>query len=333
MRQNLAQNTGYGLDQHCSNAAALIRSMVGQPNADVHFIPGGTQTNCVACSVALRPWEAVVATRLGHISTHETGAIEATGHKVIEVPTADGKLRVSQIQQVLQEHSSEHMVVPRMVYISNTTEVGTQYTKAEVEELSIFCREHQLYFFMDGARLASALASPVNDLTLADIAALTDMFYIGATKVGGLLGEALVITNDALKPNVRHIIKRQGALMAKGWLIGIQFETLLEKELMFTLGSHANRMAAILKSGLEECGIRFAWDSCSNQLFPIFPNAISERLRRTFSFSTIEVLDGETSVVRLCTSWATVEEECHRFVEVLKTELANTASSTTVAAS
>ncbi|GET85406.1 hypothetical protein, conserved [Leishmania tarentolae] len=325
VRDNMTQHVGYGLDSHCAEAARMIRQLTGQMDADVHFIPGGTQTNLIACSLALRPWEAVIATQLGHVSTHETGAIEATGHKVFTVPSPDGKLRIADIESALHENRTEHMVIPKLVYISNTTEVGTQYTKQELEAISRFCKDHGLYLFLDGARLASALSSPVNDLTLADIARLTDMFYIGATKAGGLFGEALILLNDALKPNARHLIKQRGALMAKGWLLGIQFEVLLKENLFLELGAHSNKMAAILKAGLEECGVQFAWASESNQLFPILANSTIAKLSNDFSMSTVEPLKDDTCIMRLCTSWATEEEECHRFVEVLKRLVASAA--------
>ncbi|KAG5487400.1 hypothetical protein CUR178_08486 [Leishmania enriettii] len=321
---NMTQHVGYGLDSHCAEAARVIRQQIEQPTAEVHFIPGGSQTNLIACSLALRPWEAVIATHLGHVSTHETGAIEATGHKVLTVPCPDGKLRVANIESALHENRTEHMVVPKLVYISNTTEVGTQYTKQELEDISALCKARNLYLFLDGARLASALSSPVNDLTLADIARLTDMFYIGATKAGGLFGEALVLLHDALKPNARHLIKQRGALMAKGWMLGIQFEVLMNNNLFTELGAHANKTAAILKAGLEACGVQLAWPSESNQQFPIMTDAMIEELRKYFDFETFEPLKNGTSIVRLCTSWATEEEECHRFVEILKRVAANT---------
>ncbi|KAK7194839.1 beta eliminating lyase [Novymonas esmeraldas] len=318
VRENTARHVGYGLDTRCENAAQLVRQATQQPNADVHFLVGGTQTNLVACALALRPWEAVIATQLGHVSTFECGAIEATGHKVFVVQSPDGKMRIPYIERALRENVSEHMVLPRLVYVSNTTETGTQYTKSELEELSAFCRAHGMYFFLDGARLASALSSPLNDLSLADIAALTDMFYIGATKAGGMFGEALVIMNDALKPNARYCIKQRGGLLAKGWMLGIQFEVLLRDNLFFEIGAHENKMASILKAGVEECGITFAWPSASNQQFPILPNAMVTELAKDFDFSIIEALDDGTSIVRLCTSWATQEDECHRFVAALK---------------
>lgn len=315
---NGVQHVGYGLDTHCAEAARLIRKAADAPDADVHLIPGGTQTNLIAISLALRPWECVIATQLGHVSTHETGAIEATGHKVFSVPSIDGKMRVADIEAALHENTSEHMVLPRMVYISNTTEVGTQYTKRELEELSSFCRARNLLLFVDGARLASALTSSVNDLTLADMARLTDMFYIGATKIGGMFGEALVILNESLKPNVRFMIKQRGALMAKGWMLGIQFEVLMKNNLFFELGAHANKTAAILKNGLQECGFTFAYPSESNQQFPIMSMAMFNEITKEYGAQVFEDRRDGTIVARFVTSWATPEEACHEFVSSLK---------------
>lgn len=315
---NGKQNPGYGLDVHCAEAARLICKAVDAPNAEVHFISGGTQTNLIAIAVALRPWECVIATQLGHISTHETGAIEATGHKVLNVHSTDGKMRVADIAATLHEHTSEHMVLPRMVYISNTTEVGTQYSKAELEEISTYCRSQNLLLFVDGARLASALASPANDITLADMARLTDLFYIGATKVGGLFGEALVVVNDALKPNMRFLIKQRGALLAKGWMLGIQFEVLMKNNLIFELGAHSNKTAAIIRHGLEECGFKFAYNSTSNQQFPIMPLTLYEKIAKEYDCMLFEDRRDGTVVVRFVTSWATPEDACHEFVSSLK---------------
>ncbi|KPI82783.1 hypothetical protein ABL78_8204 [Leptomonas seymouri] len=315
---NGKQNVGYGLDEHCAEASRLIRKAADAPNADVHFLSGGTQTNLTAIAAALRPWECVVATQLGHISTHETGAIEATGHKVFNVYSHDGKMRVADIEGALHEHTSEHMVVPRMVYISNTTEVGTQYTKRELEELYSYCRAHSLVLFADGARLASALSSPDNDVTLSDMARLTDMFYIGATKAGGMFGEALVVTNDAIKPNLRLLIKQRGALLAKGWMLGIQFEVLMKNNLILELGAHSNKTAAILKDGLKKCGFSFAYDSNSNQQFVIMPMELYKKIEAEYGCMLFEDRRDGTAVVRFVTSWATPEEACHEFVSSLK---------------
>ncbi|KPA73714.1 hypothetical protein ABB37_09633 [Leptomonas pyrrhocoris] len=323
---NGKQNPGYGLDAHCAEAARLIRKAADAPDADVHFISGGTQTNLIAISAALRPWECVIATQLGHISTHETGAIEATGHKVFNVFSRDGKMRVADIDSALHENNSEHTVKPRMVYISNTTEVGTQYERHELEEISSFCRAHDLLLFVDGARIASALTSQHNDVTLADMARLTDMFYIGATKVGGMFGEALVVLNDALKPDLRFLIKQRGALLAKGWMLGIQFEVLMRNNLIFELGAHSNKAAAIIKNGLQECGLTFAYDSESNQQFPIMTMALYTEISKEYDCMLFEDRRDGTAVVRFVTSWATPEDACHEFVSSLKRIVAATAA-------
>ncbi len=225
---NLTQNPGYGLDSHCEKARELIIKECSGPDGvrsdlAVHFLVGGTQTNKTVIDAALRPHQAVIAASTGHVNVHETGAIEATGHKVIAIPHTDGKLTVPEIEKALAAHPDEHMVQPKMVYISNTTELGTQYTKKELEDLSRLCRRKNLYLFLDGARLGSALTSSVNDLTLADLADLTDVFYIGGTKNGALMGEALVIRNDRIKEDFRYFIKQNGALLAKGWLLGDVF--------------------------------------------------------------------------------------------------------------
>lgn len=232
MNTNLTQHTGYGMDEHCQKAAELICRECShiasgadshptiRTDLDIHFLVGGTQTNRIVIDAALRPYQAVIAVSTGHINVHETGAVEASGHKVIAVPGENGKLTASAVEKVLSAHRDEHMVQPKMVYISNTTELGTQYTKKELEELSRLCRLKGLYLFLDGARLGSALTSPINDLTMADLADLTDAFYIGGTKNGALFGEALVIRNDSIKKDFRYMIKQNGAMLAKGWLLG-----------------------------------------------------------------------------------------------------------------
>ena len=285
IKANLIQKTGYGLDDNCSSARALIRQEIGREDADVHFIVGGTQTNLITIGTALRPWQAVISTDKGHINVHETGAIEATGHKVIAMPSKDGKLTPAHIQKALDLHTDEHMVQPKMVYISNSTEIGTQYSKAELEALHHICRQKGLYLFLDGARLGAALTSSVNDLTLQDIARLTDVFYIGGTKGGALFGEALVICHQDLKPDFRFMVKQRGAMLAKGWLLGIQFEELFTNNLFYDLASHSNEMAAILRKGIETCGYSFYSDSMTNQLFPIFPDKVITKLEKDFLFS------------------------------------------------
>lgn len=321
IQANLIQNGGYGLDDHCAHARELIQKEISRSDADVHFITGGTQTNLTTIAAALRPWQAVISTDKGHINVHETGAIEATGHKVIAMPCKDGKMTPADVLKALDDHSTEHMVQPKMVYISNSTEIGTQYTKAELESLHHTCRQKELYLFLDGARLGSALTSSINDLSLADIANLTDAFYIGGTKNGALFGEALIILNQDLKQDLRFLVKQRGAMLAKGWLLGIQFEELFQNNLFYELSAHANEMATMLRDGITTCGISFYSNSMTNQLFPIFPDEVIAKLEKDFLFSVEKELDNNHTVVRLVTSWATREDACREFIKTLKTYL------------
>ena len=313
---NLVQTCGYGLDERCSGAAARIRSLCQAPEADVHFLVGGTQTNLVVMDALLRPYEAVISAHTGHVNVHETGAIEATGHKVCTVPSPDGKLTPELIAAVTAAHSSEHMVRPRLVYISDTTEVGTVYTKAELTALRRCCLEQDLLLYLDGARLGSALTSPANDLTLPDLAALTDAFYIGGTKNGALFGEALVMRVPC--PHFRWHMKQRGAVLAKGRLLGVQFQALLENGLYFDLASHANAMALRLRDGIAAQGYPFALPSPSNQQFPILPNAAAERLQEMgYAFEVDHPVDESHTCIRLVTSWATPPEAVDQFLKDL----------------
>ena len=234
------------------------------------------------------------------------------------MPCRDGKLTPADILKALDSHTDEHMVQPKMVYISNSTEIGTQYSRAELEALHHICRQKGLYLFMDGARLGAALTSPVNDLTLKDIARLTDVFYIGGTKAGALFGEALIICHPDLKPDYRFMIKQRGAMLAKGWLLGIQFEELFQNHLFYDMAAHSNEMADILRKGIEECGYPFLSDSMTNQLFPILPDHIIGSLSSQYLFSVQEKIDETHSAIRLVTSWATREDACRAFVDTLK---------------
>lgn len=309
-------NRGYGLDVHSVRAAALIRDRLAR-DADVHFLAGGTQANLVALAAFLRPHEAVIAPASGHIATHETGAIEAGGHKVLTVATPDGKLSPALIQPCIDGHASEHMVKPRLVYISNTTEWGTVYSAAELHALGTFCRARDLLLYVDGARLGSALTTQDNDVDLALLAAEADAFYIGGTKNGALLGEALVIINPALRADFRHIIKQRGAMLAKGMVVGAQFEALFEDGLYFVLATHANVMAERLRGVLQQAGVPLAVDSPSNQVFPVLPDAVVERLQQRVEFETWERRGDATTVIRLMTSWATPESTIEAFADVL----------------
>ncbi|MEF9954665.1 MAG: aminotransferase class I/II-fold pyridoxal phosphate-dependent enzyme [Clostridium sp.] len=318
IQANLEQNIGYGLDDHCLHAAELIKKECNCNNIDVHFLVGGTQTNMTAIAYALRPFQAVISAATGHINVHETGAVEASGHKVFTIPCEDGKLTVDKIQKALSFHQDEHFVQPKMVYISNTTELGTQYTKEELEKISHFCHLNGLYLFLDGARLGAALTSSVNDLTMADLAALTDLFYIGGTKNGALFGEALVIRNDELKKDFRFMIKQRGAMLAKGFTLGIQFETLFTDGLFYELAEHANRMADLLRDAIIQCGIPFLSPSNSNQLFPIIKEEQVEKLAQKYTFNIERDLEDGTQAIRLVTSWATKETAVIEFIDDFK---------------
>ncbi len=306
------QNGGYGTDRHSERAAALIRDAIAQPQAAVQLLVGGTQTNLIAISAFLRPHQAVIAVEAGHIATHETGAIEATGHKVLTVPALHDKLTPAVIAPVLAVHSNEHMVQPRLVYLSNSTESGTIYTRAELEALSRFCRERDLLLYLDGARLGAALTANGNDLDLPTIAALTDAFYIGGTKNGALLGEALVVIHPALQADLRYLIKQRGALLAKGMVLGAQFATLFEDGLFFELAAHANAMAQRLRAGLLAAGVEFTSDSPTNQQFVAVTAQQAERLAQRYDFERWEARSDGRLVIRLVTSWATTADAVDR---------------------
>jgi len=308
------QNAGYGLDRHSLRAADLIRARLGGVDADVHFLSGGTQANLLAISSFLRPHQAAIAAHTGHIATHETGAIEATGHKVLTVPVDDGKLSPMLVAPVLRGHGDEHMVQPKLVYVSDSSEVGTIYSRAELQALSAFCRENGLLLFLDGARLGAALVADGNDLALVDIAALCDAFYIGGTKNGALAGEALVVCNPALKADLRHLIKQRGAMLAKGFFLGAQFETLFDGELFFDLARHANAMAAKLRAAFVEQDIAFLSDSPTNQLFPILLPAVVEALEARYGFHRWQALPDGNIAIRLVASWATRPEAVEAFI-------------------
>ncbi len=311
------QTVGYGMDPYCQAAADTIRRLCAAPDADVHFLVGGTQVNLVTIDAFLRSYEAVIAAQTGHVSTHETGAIEATGHKVCTVESPDGKLTPALVESVLAQHNgTEHMVLPRLVYISDTTEIGTIYTKAELTALRRCCDAHGLVLYLDGARLGSALTAPGNDLTLPDLAALTDAFTIGGTKNGALFGEALVLTRPL--PHYRWHMKQRGAVLAKGRLLGIQFQALLEDGLYFDLARHANQLALRLRDGIAALGYPFPVDSPSNQQFPVLPNAAVQKLQELgYEFEIDHVVDADHTCIRLVTSWATPESAMESFLRDL----------------
>lgn len=313
---NLEQQIGYGLDDYCNEARELIQKNIDK-KVDIHFLSGGTQTNLIVISSFLKPYESVIAVESGHIAVHETGAIEATGHKVNTVPTTDGKITINEIQNILSLHTDEHMVKPKMVYISNSTEVGSVYNKTELTEIYDFCQENNLLLFIDGARLSSALTSSKCDLTLNDIANLSDVFYIGGTKNGALIGEAIVINNQQLNTDFRYNIKQKGGMLAKGRLIGIQFTEMFKNDLFFNMGKHANAMAKKLADGIASKGYDFLTVPSSNQIFPILSNQEIVKLQEFFEFFVWQKIDDEKSAIRLVTSWATPEEQVNSFLEKL----------------
>lgn len=305
---NLVQTCGYGLDPICEEARDLIRSLCDAPEADVHFLTGGTQTNLTVIASLLQPYEAVIAAHTGHVNCHETGAIEATGHKVCTAHSPDGKVTPAMVESVLAIHADggEHMVSPRLVYISDTTEIGTVYTKAELIALRHCCDEHGLLLFLDGARLGSALTSPENDLTLPELAALTDVFTIGGTKNGTLFGEVVIMTVPCA--HFRWHMKQRGGMLAKGRLLGVQFLTILKDNLYFDIARHANEMAFRLRDGFLALGYQFPVPSPSNQQFPMMKIRTAEKLAAMgFEFQVERPIDEEHTMYRFVTSWATPE--------------------------
>ncbi len=318
---NHEHTPGYGMDEHCQNAARLLQSLCQKDDADIHFLVGGTQTNTTVISAALRPHQGVVSADSGHIAVHETGAIEAIGHKVLTIPSADGKLTAQQVDTFCRNHyedpTAEHTVQPGMVYISNPTELGTIYTLKELEELSAVCKKYEIPLFLDGARLGCALAAEGNDLTLADLARLCDAFYVGGTKMGALFGEAVVLTNTTLKKDFRYFIKQNGGMLAKGRLLGVQFEALLQNDLYFAIGRHCVSMAMQLRAACEEKGYPMLVNSPTNQQFPILPNRVLERLADVCTWSFMEKIDAEHTAIRFCPSWATTQEEIDQVIGLL----------------
>ena len=321
-RTNMEQTMGYGEDEYCAAAAAKIKALCCCEDAAVHFLVGGTQTNLTVIDAALRPHQGALCPLGGHINVHETGAVEATGHKVLTVPSGDGKITAAQVKQVVLSHrgdsSFEHMVQPKLVYISNPTEYGTLYSLSELEALSAVCHELGLYLFLDGARLGYGLAATGYDVTMADIARLCDVFYIGGTKVGALFGEAVVITHPALKEDFRYLIKQHGGMLAKGRLLGIQFDALMTDNLYFEIAAHADRLADQLRAAFDELNVPYLVPGITNQIFPILPDALLEKLSKTFCFTEMERVDETHRAVRFCTSWATSEENVNALCRELR---------------
>ncbi len=320
---NFSQTVGYGMDPICEQARETVKRVCGTPDADVHFLVGGTQTNTTVIAHTLRSYQGVLSADTGHVADHETGAIEATGHKVLTLPNSNGLISGEQVRNYCADHanngSKEHTVMPGMVYISFPTESGTLYSKAQLTDLYAACREWNVPLFIDGARLGYGLMSPACDLTLEELAHLCDVFYIGGTKCGALFGEAVVINNDALKQNFRYSIKRHGGMLAKGRLLGLQFQTLLEDGLYFDICKQAVDYALEIRHAFEAKGVQFAGDSATNQQFPILTEAQMAAFDGKFKYEYNGRYDDEHHVVRFCTSWATTRENVDALLQTIAT--------------
>ncbi len=318
-KSNFDQQDGYGLDDYCQNAKNIILQKIHSPQSKVYFVSGGTQANLVIISAFLRPHESVVSASTGHIFDNETGAIEATGHKINSIKTINGKLGPNHVQQVIDAHPIKpHQLKQKMVYISNSTEIGTIYSKKELLELWQFCQSNNLYLYMDGARLGQALSAENNDLSLREIAKYTDVFYLGGTKNGALIGEAIVINNPKLQEDFEYHLKQKGAMLSKGRLLGIQFQELLKDDLYIELAQYANMQAMSIKHAFEETGCGWWAETYTNQIFPILENEKIDRLLQKFDFYIWRRIDNNHSAIRIITSWATKEEHVKMFNEEIK---------------
>lgn len=320
MKTNLEHTDGYGLDHHSDHARQMIQELIGIDDCHVHMMIGGTSTNVITIAAALKPYEAVVAPKSGHIYKHECGGVEASGHKILAMDCDDGKLTPALIDEAWLEFEDDHTVLPKLAYISNTTEFGTIYTKSELVALRECCNNHGMYLYMDGARLGTALTCEENDLTIAEIAQLVDAFYIGGTKNGILMGEAVVILNEQINDHYRWMIKQNCGMLAKGRLIGVQFEALLEggtDSVFYQLARQTNSMAAILRKGLSDLGCKFRYDSHTNQIFPILPTPLVKKLEEDFMFYDWEGYDDTHRVVRFVTSWGTTEEDVKALIDAI----------------
>lgn len=321
MQTNMEPLSGYGTDKYCQSAADKIKNACNCPQAQIHFLVGGTQTNAVVISSMLSSFEGVVAADTGHVSLHEAGAIECTGHKVLNVPNHQGKIDGDELKEYLEtffnDDNREHMVFPGMVYISHPTEYGTLYSKAELVHIEKICKEFNIPLYIDGARLGYGLMSKETDVTLADIAALCDVFYIGGTKMGALCGEAVVFTRNNSPKHFTTIVKQHGALLAKGRLLGVQFDALFTDNLYGEIGAHGIEMAMLLKDMLKEKGCDFYLESPTNQQFVILENRVLEKLKKEVAFSFWEKADESHTVVRFATGWSTTREDIEKLGEIL----------------
>ena len=316
---NMEQTVGYGMDPYCQQAAEQIKEAFDCPGAAVHFLMGGTQANTTVIASALRPYEGVLCAHTGHINTHETGAIESSGHKCLTLAGKAGRITASQVSVATAlQADDEHTVRPGMVYISLSTELGTVYNLAQLTDLYYTCRQQGLYLFIDGARLGYALAAPTGDLTPADVAKYCDVFTVGGTKVGALFGEAVVIVNPELNNRFRYMIKQRGGMLAKGRLLGVQFSALMQDGLYFEIGRKAVDQAMRIRTALLEKEIPLLVDSPTNQLFPIFSDDQAEALEEDFDLGFFERIDESHVALRVCTSWATPDAYVDQFIEAVK---------------
>ena len=320
---NLEQTEGYGLDPHCNHARELIRQACQAPEAGVEFLVGGTQANATVIAAILRPYQGALCAQTGHINVHETGAVEASGHKVLPLPAKDGKITAQAIRQACETHwgdaTHEHMVQPGLVYLSQPTEEGTLYTRSELEDIRSVCDDYHLPLYIDGARCGYGLGAEENDVALADLARLASVFYIGGTKVGALFGEAVVIPDPAIRKDFRYMVKRMGGMLAKGRLLGIQFEVLFQDGLYEQLGRRAVSLAQKLADAFEAKDIPMLHKSPTNQQFPILTKQQRDKLGEKYAFSFWQQLDEDRAAVRFCTSWATREED----VDALMADIQN----------
>lgn len=318
---NMETLSGYSNDKYCSEAKLKIGELCKCPQAAIYFLVGGTQTNQIVINAMLKQYEGVLAASTGHISIHEAGAIEFTGHKVLEIPHHEGKIQAAVLKKYLQgffaDASHENMVFPGMVYISYPTEYGTLYSKQELASISSVCREYEIPLYLDGARMGYGLMSKDSDVTLPDIAEYCDVFYIGGTKVGALCGEAVVFTKNNTPKHFMTVIKQHGALLAKGRLLGVQFDTLFTDDLYFKISRHAIEMAELLKKSLHEKGYTFFLDSPTNQQFIVFEDSKLEELKSKVAFTLWEKADENHTVIRFVTSWATSKEDIEELIAIL----------------
>jgi threonine aldolase len=316
---NMVQSEPYGNDAYSIGARELIRAKMGTQDTAIFFVSGGTLVNLILHSVALRSHEAVIAPQSGHILTNEAGAVEATGHKIVSADVVDGKLTAQNLQKAIDAHQHyPHITLPRLVYISNATEVGTVYSKAEIVALSAICRANNLYFMVDGARMGAAISSDASDLTLADLAEYVDIFWIGGTKAGALFGEAIVIPNKDLAKDFEVHLKQRGALLAKGRALGIQFQELFTDNLFFKLAKRGNDLALKIADNILAAGFEMAAPCEANMLMPILPNTLIDSLEEQFDFYRWKKIDDDHTQLRLVTSWATDEAQVDRFIGILK---------------